>query len=65
MIRWLLSIFLVLIVFSAWLPWLEKFGIGHLPGDIRFTLFGRTFFFPFASTVLLSGITFLIARLLK
>ncbi|HEX2531929.1 MAG TPA: DUF2905 domain-containing protein [Burkholderiaceae bacterium] len=65
MIRWVLTIFLALIVFSAALPWLEKIGIGRLPGDVRFTLFGKTVFLPFASTVLLSALLFLVARLLK
>lgn len=63
-IRWMFIIFVVLIVFSELLPWLEKFGIGRLPGDVRFTLFGRTFFLPFASTVLLSLLVFVLARLL-
>jgi hypothetical protein len=65
MFRWLLTIFIALIVLSAALPWLEKLGLGRLPGDIRFTLFGRRIFLPFASTVLLSTILFLIVRLLK
>jgi hypothetical protein len=64
MFRWFIVIFLAVIVFSAALPWLEKFGIGRLPGDVRFTLFGKTIFLPFASTVLLSLIVFLLARLL-
>lgn len=64
MIRWLFTIFIALIVFSAALPWLEKLGVGRLPGDVRFTLFGKTFFLPFASTVLLSTLVFLAARLL-
>jgi hypothetical protein len=64
MIRWFLTIFVAVIVFSAALPWLEKLGVGRLPGDVRFTLFGRTFFLPFASTVLLSMVVFLVARLL-
>lgn len=62
MIRWFLVIFVAVIVFSAALPWLEKLGIGRLPGDLRFRLFGRTIFLPFASTVLLSLAVFLIAR---
>ena len=45
MFRWLLTIFLALVVFSAMLPWLEKLGVGRLPGDLRFRIFGRTFFF--------------------
>jgi hypothetical protein len=44
------------------LPWLEKMGVGRLPGDIKFTLFGKTIFLPFASTILLSTVIFLIAR---
>ena len=64
MLRWFLVIFLAVIVFSAALPWLEKFGVGRLPGDVRFTLFGKKIFLPFASTVLLSMLVFLLARLL-
>jgi hypothetical protein len=64
MIRWILTIFLGLIVFSAALPWLEKLGIGRLPGDIRFTLFGRKILLPFASTILLSLGFVVVARLL-
>jgi hypothetical protein len=64
MIRWTLTIFIALIVFSALLPWLEKLGVGRLPGDIRFTLFGKKFFLPFASTVLLTLIATLISRLI-
>ena len=29
-------------------------GLGRLPGDFRFRLFGREWFIPLASTVLLS-----------
>jgi hypothetical protein len=64
MIRWLLTIFLALVVFTAMLPWLQKLGVGRLPGDLRFTLFGRTIFLPFASTVLLSALAVLIGRLI-
>jgi len=65
MIRWLLVIFIALAVFSAALPWLEKLGIGRLPGDLRFRLFGRVWSLPFASTVLLSTLVFLAVRLLR
>lgn len=63
MFRWFLVIFLAVIVLSAALPWLEKLGIGKLPGDIRFRIFGKTVFLPFASTMLLSIIVFLVVRL--
>jgi hypothetical protein len=65
MIRWTLTIFIALIVFSTLLPWLEKLGIGRLPGDVRFTLFGRNFSLPFASTILLTTLIFLLARMLR
>ena len=54
MIRWLLVVFLALIVFSGLRPWLEKLGLGKLPGDFRFRLFGREWFVPFASSIVLS-----------
>lgn len=64
MLRWAIVIFLTIIVLSAALPWLEKLGIGRLPGDFRFRLFGYTVFLPFASTVLLSLLAFLLVRLI-
>jgi hypothetical protein len=64
MIRWVIVIFLALIVLGAALPWLEKLGIGRLPGDLRFRLFGRELMFPFASTVLISAIALLLGKLL-
>jgi hypothetical protein len=65
MIRWVVVIFFALIVFTGLLPWLEKLGIGRLPGDLRFKLFGRVFSLPFASTILLSLAVLLLARFLK
>ncbi len=65
MIRWVLVIFVALVVFANLLPWLQKLGLGRLPGDLRFKLFGRIFTIPFASTILLSLTVLLIARVLK
>jgi hypothetical protein len=65
MFRWFLTIFITLVVLSGALPWLEKLGFGRLPGDIRFTLFGKRFFLPFASTVLLSLLLMVAVRLFK
>ena len=64
MIRWLLVVFLALILFSGLRPWLEKFGLGKLPGDFRFRLFGREWFVPFASSVVLSLMAMAILKLL-
>ena len=56
MIRWLIVILLALVIFSGLRPWLEKLGLGKLPGDFRFRLAGREFFVPLTSSVLLSFI---------
>ena len=64
MIRWLLVVFLALLLFSGLRPWLEKLGLGKLPGDFRFRLFGRDWFIPFASSIVLSLLAMLITRLL-
>lgn len=63
MIRWVLVIFIGLFVFSALLPWLSKLGVGRLPGDVRFKLFGLIFCLPFGSTLLWSSVAFLLAEL--
>ena len=64
MIRWLLVVFLALILFSGLRPWLEKLGLGRLPGDFRFRLFGRDWFVPFASSVVLSLLAMVLMKLL-
>ena len=64
MIRWLAVVFLALLLFSGLRPWLEKLGLGKLPGDFRFRFAGREWFVPFASSVVLSLLAMLIIRLL-
>ena len=54
MTRWLIVVFLALLLINAVTPWLQKLGFGRLPGDIRFKIFGREIFIPLASTVILS-----------
>jgi hypothetical protein len=62
--KWLLTTFVALLVLTALQPWLSKLGIGRLPGDLRFTRKGREYVFPFTSTVVLSLVLMLIARLI-
>ncbi|CAG1018816.1 hypothetical protein BURC_03636 [Burkholderiaceae bacterium] len=64
MIRWLIVVFLALLIFSGLRPWLEKIGLGRLPGDFRFRLFGREMFIPLTSSVLISFIAMLIGKFL-
>ena len=63
MIRWLVVIFIALLLFSGLHRWLERIGLGKLPGDFRFRLFGRDWFIPLTSSVLLSFVALLIAKL--
>ncbi|MEO7150433.1 MAG: DUF2905 domain-containing protein [Burkholderiaceae bacterium] len=63
MIRWLIVIFVALLLFSGLHRWLERIGLGRLPGDFRFRLFGRDWFIPLTSSVLISVVGMLIAQL--
>ncbi len=62
MLRWLIVTFLALVLISGITPWLHKLGLGRLPGDFRFRLFGREWFIPLTSTVLLSLAAALVAK---
>jgi hypothetical protein len=62
--RWLLTMFIALVVLTALQPWLRRLGIGRLPGDVNFRIGGREYSFPFASTVLMTVLMFLIGRLI-
>ena len=64
MLRWLIVTFLALVLISWVRPWMEKMGLGKLPGDFHFKLFGREWYIPLASTLLLSFVISLISKLL-
>lgn len=64
MIRWMIVIFLALLLISWFSPLLTRLGFGRLPGDLRFRLFGREFFLPFTTTILLSMVASLIGKLI-
>ncbi|QEA13192.1 MULTISPECIES: DUF2905 family protein [Comamonas] len=54
MVRWLIVVFLALMFINGLAPLLRRLGLGRLPGDFEFRLFGRQWSVPLASTVLLS-----------
>ena len=58
----MIVIFLALMLISWLTPWLNRLGFGKLPGDFRFRLFGREWFIPLTTTLILSGVASLIAR---
>ena len=60
--KWLLTTFLALLVLTALQPWLQRLGIGRLPGDLRFKRNGREIVLPFTSTIVLSLLLMLVAR---
>ena len=62
--KWLLTTFLALLVLTALQPWLQKLGIGRLPGDVRMKINGREVLLPFTSTVVLSLLLMLLVRVL-
>ena len=63
MFRWLIAVFVILMLVNAATPWFRKIGIGRLPGDLRFTLFGREFFLPLTTTIILSVLASLVSKL--
>jgi len=64
MIKWLVTIFLALAVLAIATPWLERLGVGRLPGDLKFTARGRVYFLPIASTLVFCAVAWLIGRLI-
>ncbi|MFM9878829.1 MAG: DUF2905 domain-containing protein [Burkholderiaceae bacterium] len=64
MFRWLIVIFLALMLINWFTPALHKLGLGRLPGDFRFKIFGRECFIPLATTLLLSLVAAGIAKLI-
>jgi hypothetical protein len=64
MIKWLITIFLALAVLAIATPWLARLGVGRLPGDLQFTVRGRVYFLPIASTLIFCAVAWLIGRLI-
>jgi hypothetical protein len=62
MFRWLLVVFLALMIINWFTPWFQKLGFGRLPGDLRFTVFGKEVFIPLTTTIVLSLVAAGLAR---
>lgn len=63
MLKWLLTLLAALMVLGLLTPWLNRLGLGRLPGDLRIRRARGTFYFPFTSVVLLSLALSLLAYL--
>jgi hypothetical protein len=64
MLKWLITVLIVLVILAAATPWLARLGVGRLPGDFRIPVRGRLLYVPFGSTVVLSLLVWLIGKLL-
>jgi hypothetical protein len=64
MMKWLLALILALVVLNLCTPWLRKYGLGRLPGDISLRYKGRSYYLPFTTTILLSLALTLLARVI-
>lgn len=64
MLKWLITVAIALLVLTALSPWLARYGLGRLPGDLMVRFRGRDYYMPFTTTILLSLALTLIARLL-
>lgn len=62
MFRWLIVIFLALLLLNGFSALLRKIGLGRLPGDFEITIFGKKIWLPIATTVVLSLLAGAVAR---
>ena len=63
MLKWLLVLVVGVIAISLLTPWLGRYGLGRLPGDIVVRWRGRPVYLPITTTVILSLLLTLFARL--
>jgi len=54
MVKWLVTLVLALLVLGLLTPWLNRLGLGRLPGDVQIKHKRGVFYFPFTSVVLMS-----------
>ncbi len=54
MLKWLLTLLVVLLALGLLRPVLGKLGLGRLPGDLELQHRGRKFYFPQATSVVFS-----------
>ena len=63
MLKWLLVLVVGVVIITLAAPWLARHGLGRLPGDVTVRWRGRTLYLPITTTVLLSLLLTLVARL--
>lgn len=63
MLKWLLVLAVGVVVIALLTPWLSRYGLGRLPGDLTVRWRGRPVYLPITTTLLLSLLLTLFARL--
>lgn len=64
MLKWLVTLVIALLILGLLTPWLNRLGLGRLPGDIHVKHKRGVFYFPFTSVILMSLLLSLLAYLL-
>jgi hypothetical protein len=62
-LKWLLVLVVGVVVITLLTPWLSRYGLGRLPGDLTVRWRGRNVYLPIATTLLLSALLTLLARI--
>jgi len=64
MLKWVLVLVVGVIVITLLTPWLSRYGLGRLPGDITVRWRGRPVYLPITTTLLPSALLTLLGRLI-
>lgn len=65
MLKWILTLVIALFLLGMISPHVARFiRFGKLPGDMAFRFRGRTYTFPFTTTIILSLMIWLVARVI-
>ena len=54
MLKWLLTLIAALLVLGLLTPWLNRLGLGRLPGDFAIRGKHSVFYFPLTTSILIS-----------
>lgn len=63
MLKWVLVLVVGVVVISLATPWLSRYGLGRLPGDVTIRWRGRRVYLPITTTLLVSAALTLLGRL--
>jgi ABC-type phosphate transport system permease subunit len=62
---WLVILGVALVLLGLAWPWIERLGLGRLPGDFRIEREGFSFYFPLTTSIIVSLVASLIIWLLR